>query len=53
MPTLRHAWIREGDEWPQVLDPDLGPIIPIPWTDFIHVSQRSEGVGLDVYWLEP
>lgn len=53
MATLRHAWIREGDEWPQVPDPDRGPTITMPRTDFVHVAQRFEEVGLDVYWLEP
>lgn len=39
--TLKHAYVREGAEWP--LDPLIVPV---------HIEVEDEGTALHVWWLE-
>ena len=40
--VLKHDYVREGDPWPIEHAAEI-----------VHVAERKNEIGLDVWWLEP
>lgn len=40
--TLHHEWVRVGDVWPDI-NPGVDTVV--------HIANRDDDLGLDIYWM--